>query len=293
MRTILGFILLLWAQVFVALIPTWRDGEYYAYGWFVPPLALLLAWRRWEFLREFRTHGDSQGSLEVSTVLLAIFALLALAPLRLIETADPGWRPPLLTHAAIVVVLSHGFLWKTHGRRISLRMLPVTIFALSAVPYPWQLERALIRELTGNVMSITRECFLLAGKPVELVGEQLAIGNDVVEVTDGCSGIRSLQSLVMVSLLFGEWFLLGFWQRLLLIMVATFGALATNTVRAFWLADLHFTRGPEAAAAAHDQVGHLAFIVSAGLLWISAFLLLRRNRPDQIEIRRIHVASNG
>lgn len=269
-------IALLWVQLFAALVPTWRYAEYYGYGWFVPVLAAGLAWRRWR----------SSGLPAVTAVpaprglpllsLLWVAAAVVIVPLRAIGLADPGWRPPLLLHAGLVCVVTHALLWHGHGARRSLAMLPVTVFALSAVPYPWRVEQDLIRSLTGKVIAVTRECFLLTGVPVDIQGERLVLGSEVVEVTDGCSGIRSLQSLVMVSLFFGELFLLSAWRRIALVLLAGLGAVGTNTLRAWWLARIHFQQGPEAAAAAHDGVGHAAFALGAALLWLSAWVLIHR-----------------
>ena len=40
-------IMALWALVFMVSSQAWRYGDYYDYGWYVPPLALLIFLRRW------------------------------------------------------------------------------------------------------------------------------------------------------------------------------------------------------------------------------------------------------
>lgn len=327
MNLILTAVVLLWIQLFVALVPTWRDGEYYSYGWFVPFIVAGLAWRRWNLLPSqsampgtpveswqgrvsdasaplksgWRTrlrpddaqpHSSIHKTFNHSRILspigaiLLVLAVLLIAPLRLIGLADPGWRPPLLLHVSLVVGLSHFLLWRAFGRRVSLFFLPVTIVALTAVPWPWQFEQHLIRSLTGLVLAITREWFLLGGNPVELLGERLAMGGEVVEVTDGCSGIRSLQSLVMVSLFFGELFLLSTPRRIGLLLLAGVSGIGFNTLRACWLASVHFAGGREAAAAAHDRIGHTTFLLSAATLWLVAYLLLHTTHRPQSILRR-------
>jgi exosortase len=287
MRAILLVLVLLWLQLFVALIPTWRDGEYYSYGWFVPLLAGGLAWRRWNLLSpSLHDPAQESGKPALLPAVFLILAVLLIIPLRLIGSADPGWRPPLLAHAIGVIAITHWLLWRCGGRGLSLGMLPVTLLALAAVPYPWQFEQHLIRSLTGIVLTITREAFLLLGRPVELLGERLAIGTEVVDVTDGCSGIRSIQSLVMVGLFFGELFFLPLGRRIALVVLAGFSAIAFNTLRAWWLADVHFSRGPAAAAAAHDRIGHTTFLLSAATLWLSAYILLHLTTRHPKVLRR-------
>ena len=43
MNLVLTAISLIWLQLFWTLVPTWRFGEYYGYGWFVPVIAAALA----------------------------------------------------------------------------------------------------------------------------------------------------------------------------------------------------------------------------------------------------------
>ena len=287
MRAIPGLISILWLQLFAALVPTWRNGEYYAYGWFVPLLAVCLAWRRWNLLTPARNNPPSSPHAGPIAAILILVAAALVIPLRLVGLADPGWRPPLLLHVLIVCAFTHWFLFREFGRKTSLGMLPVTIFTLSCVPYPWQFEQKLVSTLTDRVMHITRECFLLAGQPVELQGTRLTMAGEVVDVTGGCSGIRSLQSLAMVALFFGEFFLLSIPRRIVLILAAALSAVAFNTLRAWWLASVHFGRGPEAAAAAHDPIGHFTFALSAALLWLAAYLLLQSHPKHLRVLRRV------
>lgn len=44
---VLAAVAALWLQLFCRAVPFWRFGEYYAYGWFVPPLAGFFFYRRW------------------------------------------------------------------------------------------------------------------------------------------------------------------------------------------------------------------------------------------------------
>lgn len=274
---ILAAILALWLQLWWSLAPTWQHGEYYEYGWFVPPLVLFFAWRRWQELAAPEKAG--QGRLPLWLGFAVAGTLLALPVLRAVEVADPGWRVPLLVQTGLTAGLAHFLLGKGFGWRVSWVFAPVTVFALSAVPWPWQIERLLIDRLTQFVIHLTSEIFLFFGQPVEVSGARLTMGQEVVEVTEGCSGIRSLQSLVMAALFFGELLRLAWTRRVALMALAAVCAVVVNTGRAWTLAHVQFTRGKDAAEAAHDGIGHAAFILSALLLLLSAWLLqLKRQR---------------
>ena len=167
--------------------------------------------------------------------------------------------------------MAHCWNWK-----VSAFFLPVTVFAWSAVPYFWQLEQLMVRQLTGWVIGITREVFLLGGHPVERMGERLTMNGQVCEVTDGCSGIRSIQSLVMASLFFGELLWLKWPGRVTLVITALAAAVLCNTGRAWHLARVQFSQGTEAVHAAHDTAGHVAFAAAALMLFVMARLLVPR-----------------
>jgi exosortase len=281
----------LWLHFFWSLVPSWLHGEYYGYGFLVPLLALAFAWRRAQVIAGTgpvaAVPAERGGPLLLA---LAGFAALLLIPLRIIETGDPGWRPPLLLHGLLVTAISHIVLGRVYSWKTSAYFLPVTIFAWSAVPYLGQIEQALVRQLTGIVIGLTREIFLLGGQPVEQRGETLALGTQIVEVTEGCSGIRSLQSLVMAALFFGELLWLRWTGRVALVAAALAAAVVCNTARAWYLADVQFSRGHEAAQTAHDPAGHFAFAASALILYIVARLLVPRARGRTV-IRKTTVAA--
>ncbi len=289
MRTLLPTLVLLWLQLYWALVPTWRFGDYYAFGWFVPVLAAALAWRRWQLLVP---GPPPTPPVRVAgwVVALGLGGVVLSIPLQWIAAADPTWRPPLLLLALLTAGLTQVLVWQAYGRRIAVGMLPVMVVALAAVPYPWQFEQHLIRSLTGTVVGLTRELLLLTGQPVELLGERLSMGTEAVDVSDGCSGIRSLQSLVMGALFFGELLLLPLGKRLLLIGIAGTCAIGVNSGRAYGLAAIHFGRGKEAAAAAHDLLGHAAYWLSIAIVFLAACGLVRSTTAGRQVVRRSHTA---
>ena len=269
---------ILWLHYWWCLVPSWRFGEYYGYGFLVPLLAVGFVWRRAGLIRDAGMAEPWQPGKAVSGLLLALalLGLLAMIPLRVIETGDPGWRPPIVLHGLLVTCAIHLGLARWRGWKVSAFFLPVTIFAWSAVPYPGQIEQALVHHLTDTVVGLTREAFLLGGQPVERVGERLYQGARAVDVTDGCSGIRSIQSLLMAALFFGELLWLRWTGRVALVGAALVAAILSNTGRAWYLASVQFARGEEAAHAAHDPAGHLAFGIAALALYFAARLLMPR-----------------
>ena len=280
---------LFWLHYCWCLVPSWRFGQYYEYGFLVPLLAAGFVWRRAGMLRDAPSGAPWQPGKAVDGLLLtlALLGLLALIPLRVIETGDPAWRPPIVLHGLLVTAATHLGLARWRGWKISAFFLPVTLFAWSAVPYPGQIEQALVHHLTDMVVGLTREVFLLGGQPVERIGERLYQGARAVDVTDGCSGIRSIQSLLMAALFFGELLWLRWASRVTLVGAALAAAVLCNTGRAWYLASIQFSRGEEAAHAAHDPAGHLAFAIAALALYLAARLLMPRADGRVVVIKTV------
>ena len=202
--------------------------------------------------------------------ILAGLLLPILIVVRVLEGVDASWRPPIIAHAILVAFATHWLLWSFKSKKLSLRLLPVTVFALSAIPYPYQFEAKIIGVLTDWVVEVTGIVFHLLGRPVLAEGGMIQYDGIQVEVTEGCSGIQSLQSLIMVSLYLGEFFRLRFSGRFFLLVLSVFIAITVNVGRAISLAHIRFERGEFAFDSAHDRVGHIAFIIGGVLLLVAS-----------------------
>ncbi len=247
----------------------WRYGEYYDYGWFVVPAALWLAvasWRRGEFdvLR--------RPPLPVVAVVAGLW-LAALLPLRVLGLVDVSWRLPMIALALPAALLSHLYLLWSGGPRLSARLAWPTLVLVSAVPWPSAVESTIVHTLTGWVVAGVGELFLLRGVPVDVIGERLMLHGMTVEVTDGCSGVRSFQSFVMATWFFAGLMALRWSRALVLLASACVAAFVLNTARAYALAVIRFQHGEEAFDKAHDWLGVLAFLAAAVFFYtLSAWL---------------------
>lgn len=256
----------LWAQVFYGASYGWLHALYYDYGWYVPPLAIWFFYRKWcgwETVARPRMPG---WAIAGGLVVLAF----GLAFSRTLLQVDPGWPGPLWVEAGIVCGVTLSIVWRMAGKAAVPGLVPVLLFALTAVRLPTAVETLLVDGLTHGVLDASSWIFHMIGRPVMVLGNQLELMGDVVEVTEGCSGIRSAQSFLMASLCFGEWLSLGAKPRVLIVAIAFVTAWVMNVARACTLAEIRFNQGASAFERAHDLVGLAAFIVGTGiLLWVA------------------------
>lgn len=136
---------------------------------------------------------------------------------------------------------------------------------MAALPLPSVVESRVVHTLTRAVLGVVARLFEWSGEPVVVAGELLMRNGVVVEVSEGCSGIRSFHWFVMGTWLFAELHRLAWRQVLALLAWAAGMAFAINVVRTWTLAEVRFTFGEAAFDAAHDWIGLAAFIVSAVL----------------------------
>lgn len=258
-------LVLLWLPLWLALVPTWRGGQYYEFGWLVVPAALFFAHGRYRDLGRLPVVASALSRslkwLGVGCV-LALFGVLWF--LRCFEMVDSTWRRILVPHALLVALATLGGIVWLHGVRVALFFLPVVLFALTAVPIPSGVEQWMVNGFTGAVVGVSAELLRWLGHPIVVHGDVLSSLSGRVEVTESCSGLRSFQSLLMAGLFFGELYRLWWTRRLLLLAAGLVFGFLTNVGRALCLGLISLEGGHEVFDRWHDGVGHVAFILAIG-----------------------------
>lgn len=262
-----------WLPAMLGAAYSWRNGDYYDYGWFVPPAVIWFLLRRW--------NETAAPEAVVARSWMPVFLLLLpwILVLRVLSHVDPSWRLPVGLLALTAALAGHWILARARGWAYSITFWKITLLALSAIPWPSAVESNLVHWLTDHVVGSAAELFRLVGQPVEVMGERMTLHGMVVEVTDGCSGVRSFQSFLMATWFFAELQRLGITNTLKLLLWGLVAAFVVNLTRACVLAQIRFTRGEAAADSAHDVVGLLAFLGSAlFFFWLSGRLEVSSRR---------------
>jgi exosortase/archaeosortase family protein len=110
-------------------------------------------------------------------------------------------------------------------------------------------------------------------------GNVIEVSTGVVGINDACSGIRSLQSSLMISLFLGEFYLFRWRLRLLLVPISLALAMLLNLCRTSLLTWIAAKKGIAAIAQYHDEAGMTILLVCTAILWGMGWLLNRRNVP--------------
>ena len=140
------------------------------------------------------------------------------------------------------------------------------------------------------VADVAAETAMLLGIPAQVEGNLIRVSTGLVGVNEACSGIRSLQTSLMIGLLFGELKRLSVLRRVALVVGAVIIAVFANFVRAVFLVTVAATKNISEVSRWHDVAGYtiiaLVFLSTMGL----AYLAWKIRNPKS-EIRNPEVTS--
>jgi exosortase len=290
----------LWFLLYRELSGEWSVNEQYNYGWFVPFLVLFLFWLRWEDrpdpeVRSQRSETANNRRALVAS-LIAVPALLLLLPIRLFEIGIPEWRPLGWIHAASVATLTLLYIWSAGGLPWLRHFAFPVFFIFVAVPWVTPIEVPIIQGLMRVVATVAAETVALFGIPAQLQGNLIRIPSGVVGINEACSGVRSLQTALMIGLLVGELKRLPILRRTVLVAGAIAIAIAANFCRAVFLVWIAAKKNISEVNSWHDIAGYtIVALVFVGTL-IFATLLGRkkaeaRNQKSEVRGQRSEVGS--
>ncbi len=248
----------LWLLLWRHLSGEWSMNEQYNYGWFVPFFAAYLFWLRWE--DKPKGGGREAKGGQFFLLFTVAFLLLLLLPLRVFEIGNPDWRPLGWIHALIVVALTYIYIGAIGGSAWVRHFGFPIAFTLVAVPWISPIEQPIVQELMRAVAAAAAETMTLFGIPTQLEGNLIRVPTGLVGVNEACSGVRSLQTSIMIGLLFGELRRLSILRRVVLIAGAIAIALVANFARTLALVWIAASRGTEQSEHWHDVAGYLIVV---------------------------------
>ena len=260
----IGALIACWALFFNELRGEWAINPQYGYGYIVPFLGALLVWRRWpERPVALSGAGSTAGFLGFGLLFL-------LLPMALVREANPEWRLLYWFHGFQVLGLSFCLLYRAGGWNWVKFFSPPLLVTLIAVPWPMEWEQAVIQSLMRLVACLTIQVAGWLGIPAVQHGNLIEVATGVVGINEACSGIRSLQSGLMLSLFLGEMYRLPFLRRAALVGASLFFVLLANVGRTTFLTWAAANRGLHQMESWHDTAGMLVMIVVLPSLFVLA-----------------------
>jgi exosortase len=253
-----------WAFLFNELRGEWDVNPQYNYGYVVPLLGAMFLWRRW-----LERPSPSPGGSRMAGI-VAFGLLWLLLPMALIREANPEWRLLYWAHGFLVLSLSLCLLHRAGGWNWVKFFAPPLVFMLIAIPWPMEWEQTIIQNLMRLVAALTIQVAGWLGVPAVQHGNLIEVAAGVVGINEACSGIRSLQSGLMLSLFLGEMHRFSASRRTVLVGASLVCVLLANVGRTTFLTWAAANRGLRQMEAWHDSAGLLVMIFVLPCLFLLA-----------------------
>ncbi len=269
-----------WLLFFNELRDEWQTNPEYNYGFVVPLLAAALVWRRWP---DRPTPAPGKMGLLLIVVVLLLFLEL---PFAMVFEANPEWRMLYWANGLQVLGLTFCLLYFWGGKPWIRHFSPALLFLLVAIPWPMELEQWTIQGLMQFIAGLTVDVVDFLNIPAVQHGNLVEVNNGVVGIDEACSGIRSLQSAIMISLFLGELYRFSSARRVVLLAASLVFVLLANLTRTTFLVWAAASHGLHQMEAWHDTAGNIIMLIVVPGLMGLAYLIQPKAEPGKIPSHR-------
>ena len=252
-----AFAVLFWSPMMTLGRDWWNDPDA-GHGLLLAPLAGYLAWKS-------GIRDGARGQPLAGIAILIVAVLLRYASGLAAELFT--MRASMLGALFGLVVFHLGF------RQLLQWWLPASLLALS-VPLPAVVLGSIANPLQFRASEMGAGLLEWRHIPVQLSGNVIRLPGRSLFVTEACSGLRSLASLISLGLLIGGLWLRHPVSRVLLVAAAIPVAMLLNGIRVFLTGFLVFYVDPKLGEGfMHVTEGWIIFVVAFAILGGIAALL--------------------
>jgi exosortase len=237
------------------LLAQWWHDPNFSHGFFVPLFAGFLLWQDRLRLAAIKPHPSWAG---LPTLIFGLFMLVV---------GQLG-AEIFLSRLSLLIVMAGliGFLagWNFFHAVLFpwaflLLMIPIPNIVFSQITFPLQI-------LASKLAAVTLPWL---GVPVLRQGNVILLPAMALEVADACSGIRSLMSLVTLSIIYGYVMEHSLRMRVVLALAAVPIAIVANSLRILGSGLLVQYWDPDKAEGFfHTFQGWIIFVASLGMLYL-------------------------
>lgn len=251
--------------VWQSLIGVWSQSDDYSHAFLILPISTYLVWEKRERLAKLPLTSSWHGLILVfCSFLLFLFSYFA--------------GVTTLSSFALVLTII-GIVLGLTGREITKELIFPLLFLFLMIPIPSQVYYAATTPLQLLVTKVSVFFASLLDVPLYREGNVIHLPNRTLQVVAACSGMRSMISLVTLSLVFGYLSLQNNSLRSILVISALPVAVVINIIRvmamilAFYYYDYDLTEGSP-----HTYLGLFVFVLAMLLIVLIQKILSRLER---------------
>jgi len=252
-----GLFIAAYYPIFKILATKWAGSEDYTHAFFTVPIILYMAWLK----RESFAAGQGWQKTGLAWIILATALYIVSLQLQI----------PSFIAMSMVLTVSGAILYLSGIKVLREMFIPLLLLIL-LIPVPEQLLSMITASLQLKVSQASELILQLLNVPLFREGNVLHIPEKTFQVVEACSGIRSLISLITLSLILGYFSLKNNWSIVILVAFSIPVAVLVNIMRVSSLVlAFHFFRLDLSSGSAHTIMGLALF----GIALVVLFMLQR------------------
>ena len=243
------------------LVVQWTTDEDVSHGFFVPLVALFIAWQRREKILALKAKPAWWGLAIMAWGALQAYLGMLSAELFLQRTSF------LITLVGLLIVIGGVALVRELAFPLLLLpfMIPIPAVVYNQITFPLQLLASQVAEFVLG----------LVGIPVLRDGNILELASQKLSVAEACSGIRSLLSLTFLSLVYAYFFDKRVWMRWVLLVLTVPIAILANSGRVTITGILSEVNPDLARGFFHSLEGWIIFMIALAMLLATHLMVSR------------------
>ncbi|MFL6301599.1 MAG: exosortase/archaeosortase family protein, partial [Terriglobales bacterium] len=252
----------------------WKPETYYEHAKLIPLIVAFLVWPSRDKLKAAPIGSSRWGWLFIA---LGLFLFVAAA--RTLQPRIALTAIPFLLYGIVLYV------WGKHVARVLL--FPIA-FLLFMVPLNF-LTQATARLQFLETNTATAICNFF-GMHLYSIGTAVHASTFQFEVDEGCSGIRSLMAIAMLSAIYGHLTQDRLWKKILIFGAALVFAIVGNACRLVSIFVVAALFGQDIAGGPYHNIsGYLSFPFAIGAMLLFGKLLNMKPRAMQERVARAAV----
>ena len=257
---IVACLVILYFRVLQGLVSDWLHLPDFSHGFLIPFVSLYFVYER------RKQYSVLSPSSHWTGLLLLLFGIILLLLGNLATEYFTMRFSILVVLAGIILFLLGKEFYKTllFPLVFLIFMIPIPSILMDRITFPMQLFASEVA---------TRSLYLI-GIPVLREGNIIQMANTSLEVAEACSGIRSLISLLALSVVFAYFGQKETWKRILLVLSTFPIAIIANAARVTGTGILAHHYGDKVAQGFfHGFSGWILFMVAFVCLFVVGGLL--------------------
>ena len=237
----------------------------FSHGFLIPIVSLYFVYER---RKELSALSPSTAWGGIGLILLGIFFLLL-----------GNLATEFFTMRFSMLLILGGIILFLLGKEFIKTLLFPLVFLIFMIPIPSILMGSITFPMQLFASKVAAKSLYLIGIPVLREGNIILLANTSLEVAEACSGIRSLISLLALSVVFAYFSQNTTWKRIVLVLSTFPIAIIANAARVTGTGILaHYYGDKVAQGFFHGFSGWILFVVAFVCLFLLGAMLSRMKK---------------